>query len=211
MSDFNPFPSGPPAIPPPLSAGGGNDNQPCVECGKVFSAQDMIRHGNDYVCVNCKPIFMQKLAEGARIDSHALRYAGFWIRFAAIFIDGIILAVAGGMVGMLFGAGMFATMGNAAGVNITVFLINSLVGFFLRMVYETYCVGKWGATPGKMACKIKVITPEGGKVSYGRAFGRFWGKMLSGLIFCIGYLMVINDPEKQALHDRLCHTRVIYT
>jgi uncharacterized RDD family membrane protein YckC/ribosomal protein S27AE len=211
MNDFNPFPSGPPVIPPKLGATGGSENKSCVECGKIFLAQDMIRHGDNYICVNCKPIFIQKLAEGAPIDPQRLRYAGFWIRVAAYIIDIIIQSIARILIGMLFGLGMFVAIGAAPAANLSVMMINALVGFLLGIAYETYCVGKWGATPGKMACKLKVVTPEGEKVGYGRAFGRYWAKMLSGFILCLGFVMVAFDPEKQGLHDRMCHTRVIHT
>ena len=70
-------------------------------------------------------------------------------------------------------------------------------------------VGKHGATPGKMACGLKVVSPDGGPVSYGKACGRFFAEMLSGLTLGIGYIMVAFDDEKRALHDRICNTRVI--
>lgn len=37
----------------------------CGECGKVLPAHEMIRHGRTYICAACKPIFLQKLSEGA--------------------------------------------------------------------------------------------------------------------------------------------------
>jgi len=85
-----------------------------------------------------------------------------------------------------------------------------LVFLVLNMGYSIFFIGKYGATPGKMACKIKVITAEGGPVTYGRATGRFFAEMLSGIICYIGYIMVGFDEEKRALHDRICNTRVIY-
>ena len=222
MSDWNPQagshpPGDAPALPPILGTVGGGETKPCFECGKLFSTQDMIRHGDTYVCANCKPIFMQKLAEGLPLDSHGLRYAGFWIRFAAQFIDNIILTFVAGVVGLFFGLGMFAAMGapTPAKIDISLMLLKMLLNFLfvfvLQMVYETVCVGKWGATPGKMACKLEVVTPEGEKIGYARAFGRFFGKRLSDFTLYIGYIMVAFDPEKQALHDRICHTRVIHT
>ena len=72
-------------------------------------------------------------------------------------------------------------------------------------------VGRHGATPGKMAWGLKVIRADGGTVSYGRAFGRFWAQLLSGLLLGIGFIMVAFDDEKRALHDHICDTRVIRT
>src|SRR5437016_817233 len=48
----------------------------CSECGGVFSVQDMIQHGSLRVCAQCKPILLQKLAEGAKLRSGPLMYAG---------------------------------------------------------------------------------------------------------------------------------------
>jgi uncharacterized RDD family membrane protein YckC len=70
-------------------------------------------------------------------------------------------------------------------------------------------IGKYGATLGKMACKIKVVTPDGGRVTYLRAFGRYFAKLLSAMICFIGYIMAGFDDEKRALHDRICDTRVV--
>ena len=60
-----------------------------------------------------------------------------------------------------------------------------------------------------MACGLRVIVSDGSKVSYWRAFGRYWAKILSGLILAIGYIMAGFDSEKRALHDHICNTRVI--
>jgi uncharacterized RDD family membrane protein YckC len=70
-------------------------------------------------------------------------------------------------------------------------------------------VGKYGATLGKMAAKIRVVTADGGKVSYGRATGRYFAKLLSAFTCLIGFIMAAFDEEKRALHDRICNTRVI--
>jgi uncharacterized RDD family membrane protein YckC len=60
-----------------------------------------------------------------------------------------------------------------------------------------------------MACKLKVVMAEGDRVSYARAIGRHFAKYISGLILCIGYIMIGFDEQKRALHDRICDTRVI--
>jgi uncharacterized RDD family membrane protein YckC len=71
-------------------------------------------------------------------------------------------------------------------------------------------VGKYGATVGKMAAKIKIVNADGTPVSYGKAAGRYFAEILSSMICGIGYLMVAFDnEEKRALHDRICNTRVV--
>jgi uncharacterized RDD family membrane protein YckC len=46
-------------------------------------------------------------------------------------------------------------------------------------------------------------------VDLGRAFGRYFAKILSAIILGIGYIMVGFDSEKRGLHDMICDTRVI--
>jgi uncharacterized RDD family membrane protein YckC len=62
-----------------------------------------------------------------------------------------------------------------------------------------------------MACGIKVVTPEGEKITYLRAFGRYFAKTLLGIAtLYIGYIIAAFDSEKRSLHDRICNTRVVY-
>src|SRR6185436_9217926 len=62
---------------------------PCVECGRTFPVRDMLQYGQYHVCAEDKPVFQQKLAEGA-FNPAKMVYAGFWIRCAALFIDTLI-------------------------------------------------------------------------------------------------------------------------
>ena len=75
--------------------------------------------------------------------------------------------------------------------------------------YYTFFVGKYGATPGKMALKLRVVNPDGSPVSYGKACGRYFAFVVSSMACLIGLLMVAWDSEKRGLHDRMCNTRVI--
>ncbi len=196
----------PGAAPSPMT---GNEAV-CAECNGVFNVQDMIRHGNMYVCANCKPIFMQKLAEGARLNTGALSYASVWTRFAAVFLDGLILWVVNTAINMVAGVGM-SGMGSRGRPEaaLGLFVILLFLQVAIALTYETVMIGKYGATLGKMACKIQVITAEGGNVSYMRALGRYFAKILSSMVCLIGYLMAFFDDEKRALHDRICNTRVV--
>ena len=90
-------------------------------------------------------------------------------------------------------------------------LMISFVGMAIGVAYETFFVGKWGATLGKMAVGIKVVRSNGENVTYMRAFGRVFAKMVSAIILLIGYIMAAFDGEKRALHDHMCDTRVIRT
>ncbi|MEO6034779.1 MAG: RDD family protein [Verrucomicrobiota bacterium] len=182
----------------------------CAECGKPFSPDEMIKFGDRFVCASCKPIFVQKLREGAVLPG-SMDYAGFWIRVAAKILDSLILMVPIFIIAIVWGYSMARSRGQTE-ANASAMIIQAVlqIGFLgVSILYQTYFLGKYGATLGKMAVKLRVVTPEGQKISYGRAFGRGFADMLSGIICYIGYIMVAFDDEKRGLHDRICNTRVI--
>jgi len=182
----------------------------CVECGRIFNMDDMIRHGESYVCANCKPVFVQKLAEGAKLNTGGLSYAGFWIRFAAVFIDGLLLWVVNFAIGMVAGLSAAQAIGAEPTAAIALQLLLAAVQMGIGITYETVMIGKYGATLGKMACKLKVVTADGGTVSYGRALGRYFAKLLSYLTCSIGFIIAAFDDQKRGLHDHICNTRVVF-
>jgi len=79
----------------------------------------------------------------------------------------------------------------------------------LHLSYSVFFVGRYGATPGKMALKLQIVRSDFSKVSYLRALGRYFAQSLSGLLLYLGYIMAGFDSEKRALHDYICDTRVI--
>ena len=65
------------------------------------------------------------------------------------------------------------------------------------------------ASLGKMAIGIKVVRTDGSRISFWRAFGRYWALIPSAIILGIGYLMAAFTDRKQALHDMICDTLVV--
>lgn len=183
----------------------------CVECGNQFPAGELLRYGENFICAACKPVFFQRLREGAPIPS-AMNYAGFWIRFVAKFIDGIILGIVNILIQFL-GVGLMPQMepgGQPPPQYFAIPILLMLAQYGVAIAYTTWFVGRFEATPGKMACNLKIVTSDGGRVSYLRAFARYFAELLSGIILLIGYIMAAFDDQKRALHDRICDTRVIY-
>jgi uncharacterized RDD family membrane protein YckC len=84
-----------------------------------------------------------------------------------------------------------------------------LLGIAMGATYEGLFISRLGATPGKLVLGLRVVRPDGGKVSLSRAIGRYFAKMLSAIILGIGYIMAAFDKEKRGLHDILADTRVI--
>jgi uncharacterized RDD family membrane protein YckC len=208
-----------PAAPAPMASSGASgaiNDVMCAECRQSFSRDNAINYGTVWVCASCKPLFVQKLKEGAVTAQTAgamLQYAGFWIRFAAKFIDGLIGGIVVGIPTMLVmiwvGGGLVRNAPPGAG-QILVQVLLQLFSLVFTVGYNTFFVGKYGATPGKMAVGVKVVAPDGAPIPFMRAFGRAWADYLSGFTCMIGYLIAAFDNEKRALHDHICSTRVVY-
>jgi uncharacterized RDD family membrane protein YckC len=179
----------------------------CSECGQAFAENDMVRFAEAWVCASCKPLFVQKIKEGVTLAGE-MEYAGFWIRVGAWFIDYIIMAIASAIIYVPLTFMGFSSFNEPAAFTI-IQLISMILNFIIPAVYESWFVGKYAATPGKMACKLKVVMSEGDRVSFARAIGRHFAKYISGLILGIGYIMAGFDEQKRTLHDRICDTRVI--
>jgi uncharacterized RDD family membrane protein YckC len=184
----------------------------CTECGKLFPKQDLLAYHDAAVCAACKPVFFQRLQEGAATPG-VLQYAGFWIRCAAKIIDTLILMAASWVVSMLLLTPLFRLTGNdvgAGGLVARQVAVQS-VAIAIHIAYTVFFLGRFGATPGKMACRLKVVRSNSDPLTYWRAFGRYWGDRLSATLLCIGYLVAAFDEEKRTLHDHICDTRVIKT
>ncbi|HXS93526.1 MAG TPA: RDD family protein [Candidatus Limnocylindrales bacterium] len=188
----------------------------CSECGRATPTDQLARFGDRLVCPVCKDTYTQRLREGVA-PAVAVSYGGFWIRFVAVIIDGIILRVVSGIITMVT-VGSFYTIPRfepgdnplmSLGSLMSMVGTASLISMTINCVYETLFISQLGATPGKMALGLKVVRPNGAPVSVGRAAGRYFAKILSALILFIGYIMAAFDSEKRALHDMICDTRVI--
>jgi len=194
---------GGPPIPVSLEKGEGEE-VPCSQCGRELPAEEMVRYRDLWVCPHCKEAFLQKLKEGGILGS-AFHYGGFWIRLGAKCIDWVVLTLVQAVLA-------FALAMVWAGESMTGALAQVIFTFFqmgLAAAYTTWFLGRYGATPGKMACGLQVIVSDGSPVGYGRALGRYFGEIVSGMIFMAGYIMAAFDDEKRALHDRICDTRVV--
>ncbi len=183
----------------------------CAECGKIFPIDETIRYGNVRVCAGCKPVFLQKLQEGATLKTGELNYARFGTRFAAYLLDVIILFAFNMSMDLIMGLGVGQAIGTAPKGTLALQLFLMAFQLVVGICYEALMVGKYGATLGKMALKIKIVTADGGRVSYARAFGRYFAKMLSSFTCMIGFIIAAFDnPQKRALHDHICNTRVVF-
>ncbi|MBS1586167.1 MAG: RDD family protein [Bacteroidetes bacterium] len=127
-------------------------------------------------------------------------YGTFWERFAASFIDGIIIGIPLAVIKYFTQHHFWGR--NSAETN----LLNLVVNWLYSALMES---GEGQATLGKRAMGLKVTDMAGGRISFGKATGRYFGKFVSAIILLIGYLMMLWDDKKQTLHDKMAGTLVV--
>jgi uncharacterized RDD family membrane protein YckC len=183
----------------------------CSQCGQPIRLDDALSFDDRWVCANCKPVYVQMLREGASLEPKAtLPYAGFWIRGGALFVDAVLQYSVGIGIGMLCGQSLAETTGFDGSEELsTLDWVLLGVGLLVDLSYSTLMVGRYGATVGKLLFRLRVVRPDGTRVSYGRALGRCLANYLNLLTCTIGYVIAAFDLEKRAIHDRVCDTRVI--
>ena len=133
----------------------------------------------------------------------ASMYAGFWRRVAAVLIDGLLLSVVTVPLTLTFGGDDgFAEAARSS----TASTISAVVTWLYYALMESSVKQ---ATVGKMALGIMVTDLGGRRIGFGRATGRYFAKILSALIFFIGFIMIAFTERKQGLHDMIAGTLVI--
>jgi len=159
-----------------------------------------------------------------------LVYGGFWIRFAAYFIDSLILSIPIFVIFLIFGMIISVTgiIGGAVshpsgntGANPTMSVMMGLGILVMELViWGAVMVMSWlyfaklesgpmQATYGKRALGLRVTNLAGERISFGQASGRFFGKILSGMVLYMGFIMVGFMEKKQGLHDLIAGTLVV--
>ena len=87
-----------------------------------------------------------------------------------------------------------------------------LAGFVAAVLYYGFLEGRTGQTIGKRALGITVLDAHTGTpIGVGRAIGRYFGRILSGIACLLGYLWMLWDPNKQTWHDKIVSSYVVTT
>ena len=215
----SPGPGNQAAAPAPPVAAAAGATRYCSECGRPFPASQLTSYGDVSVCAQCQPAYTQRL-RGTGVAA-GRRFGGFWIRFLARLIDGLILGTALGIIiipAVLLTGGFGALIARngppdaRAGALAGIFVLGIICAAILvPALYEIYFVSTRAATPGKLALGLKIIRAEGAPITTGLAVGRYCGYLVTSLIpLAIGFIMAGFDSEKRALHDYICGTRVVY-
>ena len=198
------------------------DENQCAQCGTVTPL------GAKY-CESCGTVLAVKpvqpvpaiapvsgyQAPRAYVPYTTTPYQGVAIRFVAILIDTIIIAIIAGILSAPFNA-FSAITNNASGTVTFSFgsILGGLVSLAVFILYFTMLEGHYGQTVGKMAVKIKVVRlADGAPIDYSQAAVRTILRFLDEIPFFIPYLLgailIWSSEEKQRLGDRVARTVVV--
>lgn len=149
-------------------------------------------------------------------------HGGFWIRVVAYLIDQLVIgAVAVPLYVTLVGPSLLRIIQQSQqsgeepspefiGPLIAKGLVFACIAIVGKWLYEALLTSSsWQATVGKRVLRLKVTDDFGNRISFARATGRYFAKILSGWIMCVGYIMVAFTDRKRGLHDILCNTLVV--
>ena len=145
------------------------------------------------------------------IDRLLVGFVSFLVIFPLLAILGINIYGMGGFNDLenfdnLDDGSQFALMAGMIGAYSTIIILSIALNWLYYSLMES---SDRQATVGKMAIGIKVTDLNGNRISFLNATGRYFGKILSGLLFGIGYIMIIFTEKKQGLHDIMAGTLVV--
>ena len=127
--------------------------------------------------------------------------AGVGIRALSTIIDGIILAIIGGVIAAAFGYNIGGSHGSG-----TYYFWSLIVGF----CYYTYFESNNGATPGKMLCGLRVVKTDGTPCDTSAAATRTVCRIIDGLfVYLVAAVFVWFSASNQRLGDKMAKTLVI--
>jgi uncharacterized RDD family membrane protein YckC len=155
-----------------------------------------------------------------------LAYAGFWIRFVAYLIDGLIINVPLFIVFFVVAGSTISAhsitcnvVNTTVGQSVTCTGLGELLGVFtvlwaaallLPWIYFSVMWSWQGQSIGQKILGLHVVDGNNGaKISVGRAILRYFGVIISTWALFIGLIWAAFDPRKQGWHDKIASTFVV--
>jgi uncharacterized RDD family membrane protein YckC len=200
----------------------------CSKCGAQNS-------GTAQFCQNCGVTISSGLAPTQaaaparayaatpvrHVAAPAFPYGGFWIRLVAHLIDHVILGAVAAPLFFVMALPTILRVAHEAERNqepspemimaiLSSVFLYVVIAFAGQWLYEAWLTSSsWQGTIGKRVLRLKVVDEAGNRISFGRATGRFFAKILSSMFFCIGFIMIAFTERKCGLHDMLAGTMVV--
>lgn len=182
----------------------------CSRCAEAFCPDCIVEIGGYPYCLDCKTESMRDLRSGVPV--HDLDMASISRRFAALMIDGLVLAIPFILLVILVAVPM-GLMGTEENMPLALFaqLVLSMMLGTVYILYEGLMLASGGQTVGKKAMNLKVVTAEGNDIARSQAWTRAVSRQLLGLVPCLGLVdyLVAFGQEKTCVHDIMAKTRVV--
>jgi uncharacterized RDD family membrane protein YckC len=177
----------------------------CARCQTPYCRNCLVEIQGRPFCATCKSEQLLDVRSG--LTSFAtLQYAGVWNRFAAVFLDWIIIAIPVWIISIMVALG-------ASQVPVEVRPFTNLLTLplmFVQLGYEGLMYSnKNGQTLGKIATRVRVVQPDGSPITTGQAWGRAAMKFVLGCLCFIDYIPAFFTAERTTLHDMVAGTRVV--
>jgi uncharacterized RDD family membrane protein YckC len=197
----------------------------CTSCGQAFAVAAAPLRAPMMSASVAVPMAGGAAAVSANAGYAASRveYAGFWLRAVAYLIDNVVIGIGFVLIliPLIFLTGLRDVLEtfhpnedmNDIGVFTLIgffFLVATVSLVFTWLYHALMESSEWQATLGKKALGMVVTDLAGRRVSFGRATGRHFGKIITNMVpLLIGYIMAGFTEKKQALHDMLAGCLVL--
>ncbi|MFZ2889140.1 RDD family protein [Sulfuricurvum sp.] len=139
------------------------------------------------------------------IQREQISLASIRQRVAAFGIDELLLSVIMLIV-------LWDTIGKADTLEAMIAVTNSFLLEYMaiKILYQTFFVMQYGASLGKIVMKIRIIELSTlSNPTFLSAFNRSVFRVISELLFYLGFIWAILDPYQRSWHDRIGRTLVI--
>jgi len=165
-----------------------------------FNTQDPSKSNSDNSLINSE----NKTADAKETSNQI--YPGFWIRFEAFLIDTIILSI---LLTLTFRY-IFPYLDDYLGIKNPFWISGSVFFLIAWLYYALFEFSALKATPGKIIKGLSVVDKAGDRISFFRATLRYLGRLVSAIVFFIGFLRIAFVKKKQGWHDIISRTQIVF-
>ncbi|MDP3880030.1 MAG: RDD family protein [Dehalococcoidales bacterium] len=173
---------------------------------KVCTACGTINYSSSIYCYKCGAELPGQVDDRVEAPGNP---AGFWVRSLAFVIDRTFLVIIGVALVVVFtGTSLAEALAQYFDLNRPVSGGEYLIGIGTEITYWTLTTGTWGKTIGKAMLRLKVTRVDGSRLTYARAFARYWAYYVSILTLGLGFIAIALSSKKRGFHDFICDTKV---